>query len=206
MSRNPVTARRTFLTLALSSLALAVAPLAYADDASAQAFVTQAQGDLFKAVRAGKPDSEADKVFDRVLDYQVLAESALRDHWQGLKDAERQEFVKLLSQLVRNSYRKNLKKTLGYAIEYKGTSPADGGELVLTVATSSTDKREEPMTIDYLVSKKSGTLRIVDVVTEGSSMVANYRSSFNRIMKKGGFPDLIKRMQKKAASGGGGAD
>ena len=201
-----MTARRTFLTLALCSLVLAIAPLAQAAETPAQAFVTQAQDDLFKAVKAGKPDGEVDKVFNRVLDYQVLAEAALRDHWEGLKPQEREEFVKLLSQLVRNSYRKNLKKTLGYGIEYKGTSAAEGGDLVLTVATSSTDKREEPMTIDYLVSKKSGAMRIVDVVTEGSSMVANYRSSFNRIMKKGGFPDLIKRMQKKAASGSSGAD
>jgi len=46
----------------------------------------------------------------------------------------------------------------------------------------------------------------VDVVTEGSSMVMNYRSSFNRIMKKGGFPEVLKRMRKKVASGSATAD
>jgi hypothetical protein len=37
-------------------------------------------------------------------------------------------------------------------------------------------------------------------------MVANYRSSFNRIMKKGGFPEVLKRMRKKVAAGSSSAD
>ncbi len=37
-------------------------------------------------------------------------------------------------------------------------------------------------------------------------MVVNYRSSFNRIMKKGGFPEVLKRMRKKVSSGGADAD
>jgi hypothetical protein len=37
-------------------------------------------------------------------------------------------------------------------------------------------------------------------------MVANYRSSFNRIMKKGGFPEVLKRMRKKVESGSTAAD
>jgi len=199
-----VTARRTFLTLALSALALAVVPLAHADDEPAtQKFVRIKQEKLTKLVKEGKP---VDDVFKEVLDYQALAESALIDHWSDLKDPQREEFTGLLSQLVRNSYRKNIKKTLGYSIKYEGVSPATGGELVRSVASSETDKREEAMHIDYLVANKSGGLRIVDVVTEGSSMVSNYRSSFNRIMKKGGFDEVIKRMKKKASSGSDAAD
>jgi phospholipid transport system substrate-binding protein len=62
------------------------------------------------------------------------------------------------------------------------------------------------VSIDYVVRAQGPALRIVDVVTEGSSMVMNYRSSFNRIMKKGGFPEVLKRMRKKAESGSADAD
>jgi ABC-type transporter MlaC component len=62
------------------------------------------------------------------------------------------------------------------------------------------------MSIDYVVRNQGSSQRIVDVVTEGSSMVANYRSSFNRIMKKGGFAEVLKRMRKKVASGSSSAD
>jgi phospholipid transport system substrate-binding protein len=198
-----VTPRRHFLTFALSSFILAAAPLAWA--ASAEEFVKAKQAELTKLVKQGK-EAEVDKVFDQVLDYRVLAEAALGEHWAGRTDAEREEFTALLSKLVRASYRKNLKNTLGYDVAYKGTEKGKDGEVVRTVATSTKDARQEPLSIDYVVRSQPSGQRIVDVVTEGSSMVGNYRSSFNRIMKKGGFADVLKRMRKKAESGSASAD
>jgi len=173
---------------------------------TAEDFVKSKQTELMTLVKQGKSDAEVDKVFDQVLDYRVLAEAALGEHWADRTDAEREEFTKLLAKLVRNSYRKNLKKTLGYDIAYKGTEKGKDGEVVRTIAKSTKDAREEPMSIDYVVRSAGAGQRIVDVVTEGSSMVANYRSSFNRIMKKGGFAEVLKRMRKKAESGGSGTD
>ncbi len=199
-----MTARRQFLSLAAASLLLSLAPLALA--ASAEDFVKAKQTELMKLVKQGKPDAEVDKVFDQVLDYRGLAEAALRDHWADRSEPEREEFTGLLAKLVRASYRKNLKKTLGYDIAYKGTDQGKDGEVVRTVATSTKNARQEPLSIDYVVRTQGAGQRIVDVVTEGSSMVGNYRSSFNRIMKKGGFPEVLKRMRKRAESGQASAD
>jgi phospholipid transport system substrate-binding protein len=199
-----VTPRRSFLTLVVCSVAMAVAPIALG--ASAEEFVKTKQAELMKLVKQGKSDAEVDKVFDQVLDYRALAEAALGEHWADRTEAEREEFTKLLAKLVRNSYRKNLKKTLGYDVAYKGTEKGKDGDVVRTVATSNKDVHEDPLSIDYVVRSQGAGPRIVDVVTEGSSMVANYRSSFNRIMKKGGFPEVLKRMRKKAESGSVNAD
>ena len=204
LSRLIVTPRRSFLSLVICAAALAVAPVALA--ASAEEFVKVKQTELMKLVKAGKGDAEVDKVFDQVLDYRVLAEAALGEHWADRTPAERDEFTDLLSKLVRASYRKNLKKTLGYDITYNGTEKGKDGEIVRTTAKNVKDAREEPMSIDYVVRSQAAGQRIVDVVTEGSSMVGNYRSSFNRIMKKGGFPEVLKRMRKKADSGAESAD
>jgi phospholipid transport system substrate-binding protein len=192
--------RRSFFKLVVCAVALAVAPVALAAG-SAEDFVKAKQTELMGLVKQGKGDREVDKVFDQVLDYRVLAEAALGEHWADRTAAERDEFTDLLSKLVRASYRKNLKKTLGYDVSYQGTEKGKDGEIVRTVAKSTKDAREEPMSIDYVVQSHAAGQRIVDVVTEGSSMVANYRSSFNRIMKKGGFPEVLKRMRKKVASG-----
>ncbi|MES1185575.1 MAG: ABC transporter substrate-binding protein [Myxococcales bacterium] len=197
--------RRTFLTLVACSALVGVTPLALAAE-SAQDFVKAKQTTLMTLVKQGKPDADVDKVFNEVLDYRALAEAALGEHWAGRTDAEKEEFTTLLSKLVRNSYRKNLKKTLGYDVAYKGAEKAKDGEVVHTVATNTKDAREEPMSIDYVVRSQGDAKRIIDVVTEGSSMVGNYRSSFNRIMKKGGFPEVLQRMRKKVASGSTGAD
>lgn len=197
-------ARRHLLTLAAASLCLALVPSAHA--ASAEEFVKAKHAELTKLLKQGRPDAEVDKVFDQVLDYRILAEASLGEHWAGRSPAEREEFTALLSKLVRASYRKNLKKTLGYEVTYQGTEKGKDGEVVRTIAKSTKDARQEPLSIDYVVRTEGGAPRIVDVVTEGSSMVGNYRSSFNRIMKKSGFPEVLKRMRKKAESGSDSAD
>lgn len=201
-------ARRTFLTLAAASLSLAVAPLASADagEPPAQAFIRKKQEELMKLLKDGKPDAEVDKVFNSLLNYDVLAEASLGGEWAGLKAEQKAEFTQLLSQLVRNSYRKNLKKTLGYKVSYTKTEKVEGRDVVYTQAENLKNPREEKIAIDYWITGDGDQRRIVDVVTEQASMVRNYRTSFTKIIKKDGFGKLIEKMKKKAASGSTKAD
>jgi phospholipid transport system substrate-binding protein len=204
-----VTARRTFLTLALASFTLAIAPLASAEaEPPAQAFIRRKQEELMGLLKAGKPDAEVDKVFNSLLNYDVLAEASLGSEWAGLKVEEKAEFTRLLAQLVRNSYRKNLKKTLGYKVSYTKTAKADGRDamVVYTEAENVKNPREDKIAINYWISGEGDQRRIVDVVTEETSMVGSYRSSFTKVIKKDGFPKLIEKMKKKAASGSTKAD
>ncbi len=200
-------ARRTFLTLALASFSLTLAPLASADaEPPAQAFIRKKQELLMDLLKARKPDAEVDKVFDSLLNYEVLAEASLGSEWANRTAAEKAEFTKLLSQLVRNSYRKNLKNTLGYKISYTKTEKVDGRDVVYTAAENVKKPREEPIEINYFVTGEGDQRRIVDVVTEKTSMVSSYRSNFTKVIKKDGFPKLIEKMKKKVASGSTKAD
>ena len=70
-----------------------------------------------------------------------------------------------------------------------------------TVAKSRTNAREEPVSIDYVVGRAGDSWRVQDIVTEGSSLVNNYHQQFSRIIKKDGFPELLKRMKNKLGSG-----
>jgi phospholipid transport system substrate-binding protein len=201
-----VTSRRKFIALAVSALALTAAPFTASAAPSAEGFVKSKHAELIALLKQNAPDAKVDKVFDQVLDYQALAQAALRDHWEARTPEERKEFTDLLSKLVRASYRKNLRKTLGYEIEYRGSVKGEAGEVVRTVARNKADAREEPVSIDYVVRAEGGAQRVIDIVTEGSSLVGNYRSSFNRIIKKSGFPEVLNKMRKKLEQGGGDVD
>jgi phospholipid transport system substrate-binding protein len=180
------------LALTLSSGALA-AP-------DAEGFVKAKQSELSTLLKKGKSaenDRKVASVFDEMLDYQTLAKESLGAEWDKLKPEEQKEFQDVLKRLVRNAYRKNLKKTLDYEVSFKGESKAKKGVLVKTSAKSKKDSREEPVTIDYVLHKVDGKWRVYDIVTEGSSLVANYKSQFRRVIKKQGFPELMARMKKK---------
>ena len=171
-----------------------------ASAAEAQKFLSDKQGELVGLLKKDSRE-KLDRLFDQILDYDTLAQDSLADEWARRTPEERAEFQRLLTGLVREAYRKNLKRTLGYQIEYRGESKVANGTLVQTVAKNKDKVREEPVSIDYVMHQVGGQWRIRDIVTDGSSLVQNYRNQFRRILKKQGFPELIKKMKTKLEKG-----
>lgn len=187
----------------LFCLVCAVATFGFGATAWAQgpeAFVKAKQEELVTILRAGGPDEDkkVEAIFNTMLDYDALAKLSLDKHWTEISDSDRAEFTAVLKKLVQRAYRKNIKKTLNYEISYKGEGPANKGQLVRTVARNKDKPREQPVSVDYVLHQVGGQWRIFDVVTEGSSMVMNYRNQFGRIIKKNGFAELLRKMKSKA--------
>ncbi len=191
---------RRFVLSLLAAFAFVFAlPRVAAAEESPDAFVKGQQAKLSSLLKKGKAaNDKVDEAFDEMLDYETLAKESLGKHWDDIDEDQRKEFRGVLKRLVRNAYRKNLKKTLDYDVSYKGATDAKNkSKLVRTVAKSRNDKREEPVSIDYVVHKVNGKWRVYDIVTEGSSLVRNYKSQFNRVIKKKSFKVLLDRMKKK---------
>ena len=189
---------RTLGSIVLLSLALSLPATAAAD--SAQSFVRERQSELSSLVKSNE-SKKIESVFDTILDYDALAQGSLRDHWATRSDAEKKEFQEVLKQLVQRTYRKNLDRTLGYDVRFDGESRTAESFLVRTIAQNKRNAREEPIAIDYVVHRVGDTWRIRDIVTEGSSLVGNYNQQFNRIIKKDGFNELMKKMRNKLTTG-----
>ncbi|MBN1609768.1 MAG: ABC transporter substrate-binding protein [Polyangiaceae bacterium] len=136
---------------------------------------------------------------DGLLDYRTLAERSLGRYWADRTPAERNEFTSVLTQLVRASYRKHLSRTLDYDVTYLGESTVEGGTLVKSQAKNRTKKREEAVSIDYVAHRVNDHWRVIDIVTDGTSLVRNYRSQFHRIVKKDGFKELMRKLNRKLA-------
>lgn len=188
-----------------AALALALSLSLPAFGAEAENFVKGKHGELTELVSKAKSaddEKKLDAAFDSVFDYDALAKATLKDSWEQRTSAERAEFTAVLKDLVRGAYRRNIKKTLGYEVAYKGEQDADAGKVVRTVARSRTNVREEPVSIDYAVHQVGGKWQIFDIVTEGSSLARNYRNQFRKVIEKKGFDELLKRMKAKREKGG----
>lgn len=163
------------------------------------------QSELFKLLESkdGASKKKISAIFDEMLDYDGLAKASLGDEWLTLKEAEQKEFTGLLKQLVQQAYERNLRKTLAFNIEYVSEEKASETVFVVkTKATHKTDSRQDPTEINFrMVDKGGGKWRIDDIITEDVSLVSSYRSQFVKILKKDGYPALVKRMKEKIAKG-----
>lgn len=193
--------RLTSMLLTVTALGAlcAAAPSAVAAE-SAGGFVRARQAQVTSLLH--QPDGpgrerQISQVLDSMLDYQELARRSLAQHWGDLSDKQKSDFTNVLKQLVRRSYERNLKNILDFQVEYLGEDAMADGVVVHTRASSRTSKTDDPVSIDYEMVKVGDAWRVRDIVTEGSSLVNNYRNQFNRIIRKEGYNALYERMQKK---------
>jgi phospholipid transport system substrate-binding protein len=194
---------RTYATFALTLAALSFAAPSHAGG-SAEEFIQTRQAQvttLLRQAQNGQRDKQVAGVLDGMIAYEELAKRSLAAHWADLSDAQHKEFTDILKHLVQRSYEKNIKNILEYRVEYLGEEPGSEGVVVHTRANSDQKPQDEPITIDYQLMPSGSSFKVVDIVTEGSSMVNNYKNQFHRIIQKDGYETLIKRMKDKLAKG-----
>jgi phospholipid transport system substrate-binding protein len=129
------------------------------------------------------------------------SEPSCEDLWQGYSDAQHEEVRGLLEKLVRKTYEKNLLKTLDYDVGYRGARTNAADTRVMTEAHNRLKPREPAVRVDYVVTQTPQGMRVVDIVTEGSSLTKNYYDQFRKKMHDPaeGYPNIVAKLRDKLA-------
>ena len=134
------------------------------------------------------------KVADDIFDFQETAKRSLARHWQPRTSAEQAEFVKLFADLLERSYISKIELYGGEKIAYLGDN-LDGDQAI--VRTKIVTKSGTEVPVDYRMLKRGDRWLVYDVVIEGVSLVANYRTQFNKIIQTSSYAELVKKMKVK---------
>lgn len=135
------------------------------------------------------------KVADEIFDFTETARRSLARHWLQRSPAERKEFVDLFANLLERSYISKIELYNGEKIAYLGDT-IDGDQA--TVRTKILTKQGSEIPIDYKMQRGPGDRWLVyDVMIEGVSLIANYRTQFNKIIQTSSYQELVHRMKAK---------
>jgi len=138
---------------------------------------------------------ELKKAISAIFDYGEMAKRSLARHWNQRTPAEKKQFTDLFATLLENSYADKIESYNNEKIEYlKETQDGTYAEVRSKVITPSHDE----YSLDYRLLNENGKWMVYNVVIEGVSLVANYRSQFNRIINANGYPELLKKLQTKS--------
>ena len=129
-----------------------------------------------------------------IFDFTEISQRSLARHWTPRTPAERQEFVRLFGDLLEYSYITKIEAYSGEKIQYTG-EVADGDQAV--VKTRIVTKQGLEIPVDYRMFVKDNRWRAYDVNIEGVSLVANYRTQFNTVIQRTGYPDLVAKLRAK---------
>lgn len=199
--------RRTYLLLAALSISwLNAAPASAVADGAAATTIRRANQSINsllkrkvdKGTRAEKDVKERlSKALTSFIDFEALAQRSLGPHWESRTPAERAEFVGILRDLIEHNYVRTLRDNLGYKLEYRDEDIEGDTAKVKTVVKVTKNGRTEEISIDYDMRRTKNGWRVVDVITDDVSIVRNYRSQFNRIIRKDSYQTLVKKMRDK---------
>jgi phospholipid transport system substrate-binding protein len=135
------------------------------------------------------------RIANDIFDFGETARRSLGRHWQTRTPAEREQFVQLFSDLLERSYISKVELYGGEKIQYLGDT-IDGDQA--RVQTKLITKSGGDIPIEYRMHRKDGDRWLAyDVVIEGVSLIANYRTQFNKIIQTSSYQELVKKMKTK---------
>jgi phospholipid transport system substrate-binding protein len=139
------------------------------------------------------------KEAESIFDFTETAKRALGAHWKSLTPSQQQEFVSLFEDLLERAYISKIEKYSGEKVTYLGdTVDSD----LATVKTKFNTKQGTEIPVDYRLLRRGDRWLVYDVFVEGVSLVANYRTQFDRIMRTGSYDELVRRMKASQAEFG----
>ena len=131
--------------------------------------------------------------------FEEMAKRAMGQHWRTLTAPQRQEFVPLFSDLLENSYISKIESYVGtQEIEILYTKESIDKEGYALVRTEIVNKRDLNFEIEYRLLANKGNWEAYDIVIEGVSLVNNYRTQFNKIIRQESYDALVKKLQLKS--------
>jgi len=139
------------------------------------------------------------KQAEGLFDFTETAKRALGRHWPELSDVQQREFASLFTELLERSYINRIEQYGGERIVYAGDS-IEGD--TATVRTKFITKQGAEMPVDYRLLRRGDRWLAYDVFVEGISLVSNYRTQFDRIMRTASYSELVRRMRANQAEFG----
>jgi len=180
-------------------LAVGVAPMAAGTATAAikttikQMFVILNDEELKTPGRAEERRQQLEQVIGNRIAYDEMAKRSLGPQWTQLNDEERQEFVQLYAQLLRDTYSSRFDHYSDEKVEFlQETLQGDYAE-VRTRLTS----RKVSLDVDYRMLQWAGDWRVYDIVVDGISLVRSYREQFNKIIRTSSYGELVAKLRQK---------
>lgn len=140
------------------------------------------------------------KIVDEIIvphfDFDRMSSWVLGKYWRKAKPGEKTDFTKEFRTLLVRTYAKALNDNYDKEIKMLSMRKKKGGKQVI-VRTEVQQSAGFPIPINYKMHIKNEAWKIFDVSVDGISLVANYRTSFAKEVRKSGLQSLIDRLAER---------
>jgi phospholipid transport system substrate-binding protein len=146
--------------------------------------------------RASRRAALEDLAGDR-FDFETMARLVMARSWKTLTKPQQVEFVEEFKTYLANDYGNRIERYEQEEVAVLSARVEPRGDV--TVKTKIVGGKNDGALVDYRM-RKGRDWRIIDVVIEGISLVANFRDQFRDVMARGGPVSMIQKLKEKNAA------
>lgn len=129
-----------------------------------------------------------------IFSFEQIAQRSLGYHWRKRTPQEKEEFVEIFANHLKNTYLSKSDTYSGEKIEYLREDQQGRRSKVQTQITTSGGKK---VSVDFNMYSTGDNWKIYDIIIEGVSTVGNYRTQFNSILSESSFEELMQQLKDK---------
>ena len=159
-------------------------------------FKILADPDLTGDEKASRRKSAVTRTAGEIFDFGEMSKRTLGRHWDQRTPAERQDFARLFTELIQRSYFSKIDEHGSEKTVFRSETMDGDHALVRTTLLLA---RGVQMPLDYSMLNASERWRVYDLSIDGISLIANYRTQFNRVIRSSSYADLVIRLKSHQA-------
>jgi len=168
-------------------------------------FIVKGEGQKLTADEEKHNKKLKQNIIHGTFDIRELAKLSLSKHWRDRTPSEQDEFVSLLTSLLEEKALFSKEQSAAkskeggkYFVVYRGHKfPKSNKERSFVRTKVVVPSENITITLNYRMKKKGEEWKLYDIIVDQASLVDNYRYQFNNIIKKHGYPELVRRMSSK---------
>jgi phospholipid transport system substrate-binding protein len=173
-----------------------------APDALVKNVTLEVVGIIQKDIKDGDRRKIIALIEDKVLphfNFNAMTASAVGRNWDKASPEQRSRLTDEFRTLVVRTYASSLAAYSGQKFDFRPlrAKPTDTD---VTVNVRVLQSGTQPVQIDYDMEKRANGWKVWDVRVAGISLVVNYRTEFDNLVREGGVDGLIKALQAKNKS------
>lgn len=198
----PRSLRLLLLPLAFFCLAPAIIRAGAASDAKAD--LALCIDEVASALRERAAQSDLVNLLDTLVDkhfaFATTTRLAVGPAWRDFTPEQQSRAIYLFSRIVIRTYADRLGGDTGPRVTYGQPAELKAGRVEIpTTAVAGGQTYSVAYRLEIDKASSPSRWRIYDVVAEGVSLIANYRSQFDPIVKKSGPTGLLETLEAKLA-------
>ena len=143
--------------------------------------------------------AEIGEIASALFDFRTMTRLVLGRNWKKLTPEQQGEFVQHFAGFLARDYGTRVERYEQQQVSVLGERVEPRGDV--TVKTKVTGGEFDGAIIDYRMRYRNEDWRIIDVVIEGISLVANFRDQFREVLSREGPESLLEKLREKSAAG-----